>query len=359
MIIYIINLFTVTLSTFLGEMHKRYDKKVGRYISKIYFLIALAALICVSGFRYKVGTDYANYKDIYYLVGLADKIELKGEFLFNAFVKLLTIITSNVQILFFTTALITYILIFAALKKYSINLTLSSYFLITTFTYYATMNGIRQYMASALLFYGFKHIYEGNFKKYLIYVLIAVSIHQSAFIMILVYFLARNRIDSKQNLIVTLCFIFAIVVYQPFVKVLSIFTQFTRFDNYIEVFKAADNGANILRILVAFMPVLVMFIFRKRAREKFGEKVDIIMNMGALGMFFMALAWRQVFFARMSMYFDFYYLLIIPMICELFDKKTNRFVTLLLMICYLGYSTILLLSGDSCVYPYRYNLKLF
>lgn len=357
--IYLINLIFVTLSTFVGEVHKRYDKKAGNFISQIYFIIATISLICVSGFRYMVGTDYSNYKDIYYLTGLENKVKLTGEFLFYILVKGLTNITSNAQILFFITALITNVLIVKALKKYSINLTLSMYFYIATFTYYSTMNGIRQYLASAVLFYGFKHIYEGNFKRYLIYVVIAVLIHQSAFIMLGIYFLARNKVDSKKNLILTIGFIFAIVIYQPFVRILSFFTGFTRFDNYIEIFKNDINGVNIFRILVAAAPVLVMFIFRNRARKLFGEKVDIITNMGLLGMLFMTLAWRQVYFARMCMYFDFYYLLILPMICNLFDKKTNRFVTLLLMICYFGYSTMLMLSGESWVYPYSYNLRLF
>jgi transmembrane protein EpsG len=357
--IYLINMSIVTLSTFFGSLHKRYDKKAGWFLSKVYTAIATLSLAFISGFRYKVGTDYQTYVEIYYLVRSQNKIKLSLEPLFILLIKLLANITSNPQILFFVTALITNVLIVRSLKKYSVNMTLSMYFYITTFSYYATMNGLRQYMASAILFYGFKHVLEGNFKQYLFYIVVAMFIHQSAFIMILIYFLARNKVDSKNNLLVVIIFICSILVYQPFVNFLSAFTKFTRFDNYIEIFATDNNGVNILRILVAALPGLFMFLYRDKVRKELGNKADIIINMCLFSTLFMTLAWRQVFFARMCMYFDFYYLLALPIICRLFDKKTNKFLTLLLMLCYFTYSTFLLLSGDSWIYPYKYNIKLF
>ena len=78
-----------------------------------------------------------------------------------------------------------------------------------------------------------------------------------------------------------------------------------------------------------------------------------------MGTAFMCLATKHVFFARVSMYFDIYYTLLLPKICKMFNDKTNYILTILIMLAYFGYSFALLWSGDAWIYPYNYNLQLF
>ena len=73
----------------------------------------------------------------------------------------------------------------------------------------------------------------------------------------------------------------------------------------------------------------------------------------------MALAFRHKYFARLTMYFDIYYLLMFPIIIKLFDKKANRVIAYSMVVGYFLYSTFLLLSGDAWIYPYKYNLNIF
>ena len=69
MAIYMLNLVVVSVCGYMAEVTKRFDEEKNRYKYKIIFIIVAAlSLILVSGFRYKVGTDFTQYSEyiIYY-----------------------------------------------------------------------------------------------------------------------------------------------------------------------------------------------------------------------------------------------------------------------------------------------------
>lgn len=359
MTIYLINLFIVIITCTISHVMYKSGKVNSKLYSYFFLAIGLISLICVSGFRYKVGTDYANYLEIYTVFGNDPVNWLESEVGFDLLAKSLYKISTNPQFFFFITSMIINIGIVVFLRKNSEYFSLSMYFYITTFLYYATMNGLRQYIASVILISGYKFLLNGNFKKYIWFILGASLFHTTAFIMVPLFFTVRKDTFSKVNCLVVFIFIIAFIFYQPFVDILFSIIGESKYSNYEDVMKDASNGANILRVIVWMLPVIITFLYRKRALRLFGEKLNILLNLCIIGMFFMLLAYRQVFFARFCMYFDVYYLLLLPKICYMFDKKTNRIIFLVMVGGYFAYSTLLLLSGESWIYPYKYNLNLF
>lgn len=360
MTIYLINLIVVTLGSFFGEAldSRKKDSKMNKY-NLLFYFIPLLSLILVSGFRYKVGTDFRTYSEVYtFFSGKSIKVGAM-EIGFGALMGILHKISSNPQFLFLMTSIIINLGIVIFLKNYSEHVTLSMYFYITTYIYYGTMNGIRQYIASVILLLGFKWMIKGNFKKYLIYIGIASLFHTTALLMIPVYFLARRDVYSWSNLIFTGVIAVAFVFYRPFVNVMFKFLKDSQYGHYGEVMVNTSNGANILRIFVCIVPIIFVLLYKERAIKVYGTKVNIVINLCIYGMLFMILAYRHVFYARFFMYFDVFYLLLLPKLCNMFDKKTNMFLKCLLMGSYLAYSTLLLLSGESSIYPYKYNLNIF
>ena len=235
---------------------------------------------------------------------------------------------------------------------------LSMYFYITTFSYYLTMNGLRQYIASVILISGYKYLLSGNFKKYLIFVLAAFTFHSTALIMIPIYFLVQKKSDSITNIIIFSITCISMIFYRTFIEILFTFLQNTRFAYYKDIF-LEGNGANILRIIVWMLPVLITYLYLGRARKVYGKKIDTVLNLCFIGAIFMILASKQIFFARACMYFDLYYLLLLPKVCNMFDERTNKFLKAAIMLGYLFYSSILLLSGEAWIYPYKYSFNLF
>ena len=107
------------------------------------------------------------------------------------------------------------------------------------------------------------------------------------------------------------------------------------------------------------LPIVIAVAFKEKGKELYKEYYDKVLNMSIYGMCFMLLAYRQVFFARLTMYFDIYYLLLFAVLPNLFDKKLKRVFTYGIMVCFFAYSMILLLSGEGNIYPYKYRLNLF
>ncbi|MEG1254504.1 EpsG family protein [Clostridium sp.] len=359
MSIYILNLVIVCVFGYLAEKYKKKGIESNKTKYNLFLiLISLISLTLVSGFRYKVGTDFMTYTEtlIYFKNTSIDIFDQGG---FTLLTNLLRDITDNPQLFFMITSIFINTAVVIFLVRNTDNIFLSLYFYITTYMYYGTMNGIRQYIACSILLLGYKNLINGNFKKYLLYIIGAFLFHSSALIMIPIYFIVRQKSDSIWNIVIFLTTLMAMLFYDTFLEILFTILNDTRFGYYKDYLIGDSNGANILRIIVWMLPVILIFLYKDRARKVFGDKIDIVINLCYIGAIFMLLASKHVFFARICMYFDAYYLILLPKLSSMFDNKTNKFMTIIIMIGYLTYSSLLLISGESNIYPYRYNLKLF
>ncbi|MGL5575948.1 MAG: EpsG family protein [Sarcina sp.] len=355
--IYITNTLSILLLSAIDSLNKK-TKKYNN-LSNIFFWGSFIALTCISGFRNKVGTDFWTYKDIYVVFGADKAVVTEPEFGFQILMNLIHLITDNPQMFFFITSLIINFSICLFIKKYSVSPMMSIYFYITTFVFYGTMNGIRQYIASCIMLLGFKYIEERKILKYILVVLLASTFHISAFIFIPIYFIANQEINSKLNKIFIAIIGLGMIFYQQFLNGLFSIIGDSHYGHYKETFFTGTNGANVLRIIVWWIPLIILILKREKVKEVFGDKSKILINMCFYGACFMLLAYRHVYFARFCMYFDFYYLLALPFVYKIFEKKTSRFLCYSMIIGYFAYSFLLLLRGESNIYPYNFNLDLF
>ena len=78
---------------------------------------------------------------------------------------------------------------------------LSLFVYIASGIYTVSMNGIRQSLAAAIIFAATKYILDGNFKKFLLVILLASTIHQTALIFIPIYFIVRRKAWTRDTYI--------------------------------------------------------------------------------------------------------------------------------------------------------------
>lgn len=350
--ILIINLFIVTLSSFISEIISTKSK-----IHEKYFIyITAISLIIVSGFRYRVGTDYMAYHKGY-LSAPTEPLQDAKDVGFLLLNKLLNYISGNPQMIFFVTSIIINVCVILFLYKNSKKFSLSIYFYIVTFTYYSSMNGVRQFLATSIILLAYRYLVNRNFIKYSIYVLIASTIHGSALIMIPIYFLVNQKIFSIKNLIIIATAIFAYIFFQPvFSWLINSVERFSEYNDYLFV---EGQGVNILRVLVLLAPLIAILVFINKKNMEVDKNLQITINLCLIGLLFMILACRHMFIARFCIFFEFYYLLLIPRLCIMFDKKSNRITTFFLITLYFVYSVMLLASGDCRILPFEFNFTLF
>jgi transmembrane protein EpsG len=126
--------------------------------NKLLVFCAMISFILVSGLRTNIG-DTPFYVHTYKINDFTwEFIKSQDDIGFGILQMILKRYSDDPQILIFITALITNVLIIIGLYKYSRLLELSIYIYITGGLFLVTMNGIRQCLATAILFTATKYL---------------------------------------------------------------------------------------------------------------------------------------------------------------------------------------------------------
>jgi len=302
--------------------------------NKIFVLGALLTLVLISGLRGTSIGDTFNYVDIYrdnkftwnYIIS-------KKDIGFGILQMVLQHFSANPQVMIFTTALITNLLIIIILYNYSRLFEISLYVYITGGLFLVSMNGIRQVLAAAISFTSIKFLMEGSWKKYIVVILVASLFHQSALILIPMYFIVRFKAWSKVTIALILLSIVIVIGFNQFSTLIFSALQDTQYANYKNFH---EGGANALRVVVNAVPLLIAFIGRKNLKRMFPNS-DIIVNMTLLGFVFMLISTQNWIFARISIYFGLYHLILISWVVKLFRERDEKLIYYAILICYFTY----------------------
>lgn len=191
--------------------------------SSILLAVSLLSLSLFVGFGDMLG-GYDRYIYGYYFDSCADFIQ-EGKHAFNSNIValgyqtepgymiwncLIAHITSNRYIFILITTLTIYLLLFFAIKDYTedypyaVVVFLALWFFFT-FTY------LRQVFAATIGFFAIRYVLNRQFKKFFFWVLLAASIHNSAFILLPFYFLPIRKYSKKNILwVMGLCLLIGI-----------------------------------------------------------------------------------------------------------------------------------------------------
>lgn len=330
-----INLAIVFIFSYLSRYFATYSiiTPYGIHIYKpnkiLVFCVALC-LVCISGLRTNIGDTY-TYKSLYI------KNDYTWEFIsshkdmgFGILQMILKNFSDDPQIMIFTTALITNVLIILVLYKYSRLFELSTFVYITGGLHLVSMNGIRQVLAAAIFFTAIKYLLNGNFLKYAVIVLIASTFHQSALILLPIYFIVRTKAWTKSTLALLSISVIIVLGFEQFTSLLFSTIEDTQYSDYSDF---NEGGANIMRVAVSAAPLLIAYFGKERFREIF-PKSDYIVNMALLGLVFMIISTQQWIFARVSIYFNLYQLILISWLIELFSKKDQKLIYYLILVLF-------------------------
>jgi transmembrane protein EpsG len=301
--------------------------------NKIFVFLAFSTLVLVSGLRNNVGDTY-YYMHSYREFDINwDTIDFSGDFGFNILQMFLQQFSKDPQLLLLTVALLTNVLIGLTLFHYSRMLELSLYVYITIGYFLVSMNGIRQYLAAAIVFAATTYIINGDWKKYMVIVLFAATMHQTALILIPIYFIVRMPAWSKVTYLLLFMAILIVIGFNEFMNLLFTAIEDTKYSGYQDF---QEGGANLLRVIVAAAPVVIAYLGREKLKELF-PKSDVIVNMSILSVVFMVISTQNWIFARFSIYFGLYQLILIAWIVKLFAKKDQKLVYYGIIICYFIY----------------------
>lgn len=98
----------------------------------------------------------------------------------------------------------------------------------------------------------------------------------------------------------------------------------TQYGHYGGALISEGSGANVIRIFVYAVPVILSYMGRKNKKisEKFGY--NLIVNLSVLNLIFMLLANKYWLYARFNMYFNSYAILLLCWEVKYLFRENNR-----------------------------------
>lgn len=302
-----------------------YESKV----SKFFVFLIFVLLAFVAAFRYKVGTDFHSY----YRTGIwAGKFE-NGNFKEPGF----TLFSLIASFLFdgkdgavtMLSAIVTVALFVFTIAKRSDNITISMLLFVFTGCFTGLFNGIRQYLATAIMFAGFHYVYEKKFTKWLLVVLLASTIHITAILMILVYFTCNLKTNYKTLLLYFSFAAVALFLYEPLFDLVGALKQ----DEINSDLGYMSRQVNILRVLVQCVPLIMMVIIGGR---RISRDVDCraLFNVSLLNAALAIASMNSAYFSRFYIYTMCFQVLMYPKVLSRANTKVRTVLSIIMILCY-------------------------
>ena len=338
MITYAVVLLLVAFFSYLAQLSVQKDIDSNGIVriqksrdTKIFLFIVTAILTVTAGCRYYVGTDYANYielyKDQYTVMTFRNFLEF-DEPIVPLFGKISYLLFDNYFFMFFAVSVMT-----VGLMLYSTFKETEDYFYITLLYFFTggwvgTFNAVRQFLAVAIVFIGRKYITERKFWKFLLVCAIAFLAHKSALFCILIYFVYSEKFTMKRLLIIT---VITIVVSRSYEYMFDL-VGWVKDKEFIPN-DYALRSVNVLRILAGCAPAVLSIYYgftRKLDKQQLFYAYMLIVNAAikiATG--------DSAYLARLALYTGVFVPLGLNSIFKATDKRYYNLLKLVAIILYM------------------------
>lgn len=321
--IYII-LMSITFILMLLDSKIRHKKWI--------FFILCVALTLISAIRYDVGSDYINtYVNAFrwLKIGLRHDYEILFLWL-NKF--LIQHDGTAVQMLSIC-AVFTIPLFFRFIRnnveqRYWF---LAVYLYLVSTIYFASMNAVRQYVALAILLFGFDYLKEKRYIHYSLFIVLAMMFHSSAvmaFLYMAVYYIYSNNMWKKvcNALFITL---YSASIFLMFVDLREVVPFFSYIipDRYLGYLTSAFMiNRNYDAILKQVIPNFILFCMIKDSKQLRKEYpyFDLCYVGWIIYILITNLYYGINMFIRLGYYFDYLVMLIVPMLLAYYRNNLYR-----------------------------------
>lgn len=337
-----------TLSIALLVIGEKLENK-NKYVSICIKMLAIYIPALLAGMRsMNIGTDTKLYiepafndainaPDFFTFYKIYDI-----EFLYMLFTFIMAKIFQNVNIfmtvLYFITTFLVYKIASDNKEKAPMPITYAFFLLLY---YNKSLNLVRQTIAILLIIYGLKYVRDKKHINCIITILIAFLIHKTSIIGLPIYliYMIFNKKNTKyyKIAIFSMCILF-LIIYKPLLNYLinDLHLLNSRYNYYICSNKV-DISLSYMLFNLFLMSVILFYNKKLIAHDKYNEYLIFITLLGNV---LMLLSIKFNFVIRISYYFTYVYILIIPEIVNLFNDKNKNMCIILMIIMLTAYNYI-------------------
>lgn len=323
------------------------DKTVTRY-NWVFALAALAPLVYLAATRYRHFGDTGMYWNGFlsspssfseipdYVAGI------RKDKAYYFFAGIFHCILGDRPVVFFgILAMIQGLLIVRTFRKYSANFLTALFIFVASTDYLSFMhNGIRQFVAVAIIFSASRFIFEKQYIPAIIAILIASLFHQSALLMVPIVFIVQRDPWNKSTVLMLALAFLAIIYVKQFTTFLDTLLEETQYTNVVSDWQSwNDDGANPFRVAVYSVPMVLSLIGLQYIREENDPVINICTNMSVItaGLYLVSMVTSGIFLGRLPIYVCLYSnCILLPWEVEhLFNKESSRFIRLAMILCFM------------------------
>lgn len=300
--------------------------------NQLFVIMTATILICVAGLRWRVGTDYWQYMYSY-----QDYISISWAQLWNfnepgiiIIAKISSLISNDYTLMFFLSSFITVGLTVKTLSKYSSMFSLSILLYIFIGSWHGSFNGIRQYLASSIIFAGHSLIINRKPLKYFALVILASLFHTTALLMIFLYFIPLEKLKMRHIIILMFSSIILVYSYDYILNTVGMLKG-----NPIVVNEYITREVSRFRIMVRFAPLMIYFLFTNRFPLK--KEDSFYLNILFINAALSFITSNSAYLARFVIYTNIFSTLSYPKLLNFNDKRVALLLKIIIIFFYFIY----------------------
>jgi len=336
-----------------------YEKNIDKNSKKnriIWGLIIIMPTVLVSGLRYGIGIDFFEYDKQFNEVISNENVNYR--YYLQEPLNLVLIYISNIifrcsQGYFFIYAFLTMMFAFKAIESYKNKISMTLGLFIFYMVYYlVSFNIIRQMLAVVIVLYALKYIEKRNFKKYVLYVILAMTVHKTAIIALFFYLLQcddKEIVNNKRKTIIYYSSIMILPIIGIFI-LKFIFSKFSLFSKYLNM------QTNIsVTFLMYLLPIMVLLIYKRKDILKADYQNELFVRLYIMQIPLNIVGWVIQYTNRFALYTGISQILLIPILQKnIKDELHKKIITVLIILWYIFYFVVMfVILKSNNVLPYK------
>ena len=248
------------------------------------------------------------------------------------------ILGMNYQLYFAVISGVSLLLVFKVYRKYSCNLFITTFLFIASGEYVQwTHNGIRQFVAVAIVFAATELLLKQQYWRYALVVLLASGFHASALIAIPAIFVVRGKAWNRMAILTVMVTVVLVSSSELLNELLLSVMENSQYANDVDALMST-GGTNTFRVLVFAVPPVLALLFREHIARIDNPWINLAVNMSILSLciYVISMFTSGIYIGRVPIYFSLHNYVLLPwLIDRFFEKNSAKFIYMMLIACYM------------------------
>lgn len=190
-------------------------------------------------------------------------------------------------------------------------------FMFVAFSYLGgAMNGMRQYMGASIVLLATRYLFSAkktDFIKYAVIIMLAYCMHNSAIIMLPLYFVVRRRAWQISSYLMVLGSAVGVVIFDTILPSFLSALEQTDYSNYAQngwFTSGQTGGSSFIRVIFIAYPLVIAYLNKERLKM-LGRIGDILVNIVFVDVAIYMIAMYNWIFARLAIYLAIYFIIFV------------------------------------------------